>query len=216
MKKIFIGKEFKRLWKPFLFFFVASFMIINWNNIHPVFYYFHYRVVLAKISPFFEWLEPQGIEAIFFNKENITKKESIIEIPKIGIKAPIGFAKKENGEDFDELLKKGGLYYPGSALPGEEGTTIILGHSAPPEWPKINYDWIFSDLKELEKRDRVYIYFNHQRYIYEVENKFFLEKDEEVPKSNLTNYKSGLVLLSCWPPGKNQKRIAVEAEMIRY
>jgi len=202
-------KNIKRLWKAFVFFFLLSFLVINWSDISRIFSYFNYRVVYASISepfvsePFVETLN---------NDEN--NQKNTIEIPKINIEAPIIFLKEEierNSEDFEEVLKKGVLYYPDSALPGEEGIGIILGHSAPLNLPKINYDWVFTDLNKLETGDMIHIYFNHRQYDYKVRNKFFLEKGEDIPFLQSPDSKPVLILLSCWPPGKDQKRIAVEA-----
>ncbi len=202
-------RKLKSFYKPFVFFFLISFLIFNWSDISPLFYYFNFRVIKTGIFPLFDWLGPQGIEISYPEQENI------IKIPKLKIKAPILSAGKENKQSFQNLLEKGVLHYPTSALPGQKGVTVILGHSAPPGWPKINYDWVFSNLKELEKGDRIYIYFNHRRFTYQIEDKFFLERGEEVPQLNgLTNSKSELVLLSCWPPGKSQKRIAIKAILI--
>jgi len=96
-------------------------------------------------------------------------------------------------------------------LPGEKGQTIVLGHSAPPNWPDIKYDNVFSLINELEKGDEVFVYFNNKEYIYSVETKVFLEIGQDIPESNLTNSENMLILISCWPPGKNIKRIAVTA-----
>ncbi|MBZ9572981.1 sortase [Patescibacteria group bacterium] len=200
-------EKIKRLYKPFILIFLISFLIINWNDIS---FLFNYRVIYAKLSDLFEKSKPQAIEA---TNNNYFEKENSIEIPKIGIEAPIVFAE-EGEDDFKDALKRGVLLHPESVLPGEQGTTIILGHSAPPGWPKINYDWVFSDLNTLERRDEFHVYFNHRQFSYKVRKKFFLKRGEEVPSSDLTNSKSMVILLSCWPPGKDQERIAIQAELI--
>jgi len=207
-------ENIKRLWKAFIFFFLLAFLIINWSDVSRIFTYFNYRVVYASITePSPETLNnEESYEDSDFR--NADKEKNTIEIPKIGIEAPIVFLiekTERNSEDFEEALKKGVLYYPDSTLPGEKGTGIILGHSAPPEWPKINYDWVFTDLNKLEAGDIIHLYFNQHQYDYKVRNKFFLEKGEDIPSFQSADSKSVLILLSCWPPGKDQKRIAVEA-----
>lgn len=211
-------KNIRKLWKPFVILFLLSFLIINWGEISSFSPYFNYNVVWAKISePFVKFSDALNSLSLSVLENRETKnynyfdKENIIEIPKIKIQAPIIFLKQGNEKDFAQALKKGVLYYPDSALPGEKGIITILGHSAPTGWPKINYDWVFTDLNKLETGNIIYIYFNNHQYNYRVKNRFFLKKGEEIPSINLTNFKSVLVLLSCWPPGENQKRIAVEA-----
>ena len=208
-----IKGESKKLWKFFVFLFLISFIIINWSDISWI---FNHKVIWRQLSDFFEKNKTQATE-MFDEKKAKTDyfdNEGSIEIPKIGVKAPIVFSENNSEEDFEMALKKGVLHYPESALPAEEGTIVILGHSAPPNWPKIDYDWVFNDLNELSSGDEIYIYFNQSQYIYRVTQQFFLNPGQNVPQS-LTNSKYMLNLLSCWPPGKDQKRIAVEAELIR-
>lgn len=200
-------EDIKRLYKAFLFIFLVSFLIINWNDISWI---FNYRVISQTISNFFQKdspIESKMPETIEFE---YSEQENSLEIPKIEVSAPLIFV-----EDIDKVYKtldRGVVHYPGSVLPGENGQTIILGHSAPPNWPDINYDNVFSRLNELEKGDEIFVYFEHQRFNYSVTNKFFLERGEEVPEY-LTNSDNMLILISCWPPGKDIKRIAVEAKL---
>jgi LPXTG-site transpeptidase (sortase) family protein len=135
--------------------------------------------------------------------------ESKIEIPKIEVSAPIVLAKNE--KEVESQLKKGVVLFPGSALPGEKGATIILGHSAPPNWPKIMYDWVFTKLQYLQEGDEIFVYFNGKKYKYKVKEKVILKKGQEIPwKDSSENF---LVLISCWPPGKDVKRMAVRANL---
>ena len=217
----FINKNFKaslreirgksrKLWKFFIFLFLVSFIVVNWSDISWI---FNYKVIYRGLSNFFEKNKKIAVETPNVKRSSdYFNKEDSIEIPKIGVKAPIIFEENNSEEDFEKALKKGVLHYPQSALPGEEGTTIILGHSAPPNWPKIDYDWIFNDLNELNTGDEIYIYFNQSQYIYKVTEQFFLNPGQDIPQS-LTNSKYVLNLVSCWPPGKDQKRIAVGAEL---
>ena len=198
----------RRLCKPFILIFLVSFLIINW---HDISFLFNYRFISSQLSNLSEKIKPAQAELA--NNDYFEKRDSI-EIPKIGIEAPIVSVKNDSDENFQKALKEGVLLHPTSVLPGEQGTTIILGHSAPPGWPKINYDWVFSDLNELDREDEFYIYFNHQRYSYKVIEKFFLASGEEIPDVRLTNGKSMVILLSCWPPGKNQERIVIQAVLI--
>jgi LPXTG-site transpeptidase (sortase) family protein len=112
-------------------------------------------------------------------------------------------------------LDTGVVLYPDSVVPGDNGQTIILGHSAPVGWPKIKYDWVFSRLNELAEGDEIIVYFNNRKYTYIVSRKVFLERGEEISQEGLTNDENMLVLVSCWPPGKDLRRIAVEAKVVK-
>jgi len=190
-------------------------LIFNWQKIS---WLFHPGYVLRALSfYFFERGKEKETEKIQPKKEQkeqkeqkteeIYEKKDSIEIPKIKISAPLIIVGKE--EEVKKALDRGVVLWPGSALPGEKGQTIILGHSAPPNWPKIKYDWVFSNLDLLEKGDEILIYFRNKKYVYRVDDKFFLNRGQELPKTDPE--KSVLFLISCWPPGKDFRRIAIEA-----
>jgi LPXTG-site transpeptidase (sortase) family protein len=181
-------------------------LIFNWQKISWI---FHPGYVLRTVS--FYLFEKGKAEKVQQKEEQKTEefyeKEDSIEIPKIKISAPLIVVGKE--EEVKKALDRGVVLWPGSALPGEKGQVIILGHSAPQNWPKIKYDWVFSNLNLLEKDDEILIYFRNKKYVYSVENKIFLNRGQELPKTDPE--KSVLFLISCWPPGKNFRRIAIEA-----
>ena len=217
--------EIKKLWKYFLFIFLIAFVIFNWSDI---FWVFNYQAVSGFLSELFKASEPEKKELVFDRASNDTvdivdenededekyqyfEKDNSIEIPKISIDAPLIFVESGDQKEIERVLNLGTVHFPESALPGKKGQTIILGHSAPPGWPKIRYDWVFSDLNELIQEDEIYIYFNNYKFVYSVTNKYFLDRGEELPQF-LTNSKNVLVLISCWPPGKDYRRIAVVAQ----
>lgn len=135
-----------------------------------------------------------------------------IFIPKIEVKAPLVFVDEKEGIDYIDALNNGVVHYPGSSLPNQKGISIFLGHSAPPGWPKIRYDWVFSRLNDLEQGDKIYIFYNQCKFEYTVEQKAVVKKGEELPSDLTDSENSALVLVSCWPPGKNLWRLAVKAE----
>ena len=207
----------KRLLKPFIFLFLVNFLVFNWNSVSWI---FNQRVISGaisefsgKISGFFSQIG-EKINIIGHFKEvaySNSDKENSLEIPKIGVLAPLIVANSDE-KDLETKLNGGVVVFPNSALPGKSGQTIILGHSAPPDWPKIKYDWVFSRLNELEEKDEIKVYFENKEYVYFVKNKIFLEKGEETPDYS-TASENILLLISCWPPGKNSKRIVVEAKL---
>ena len=196
-------KNFKIFTLIFIGLFLIVFLIINWNEFCWI---FNQKIVLSAI-----FNSPK--EDISKEKTDILNVQLVdtIKIPKLGLEAPIVFPKDNSFKEIDAALKKGVIHFPTSSLPGEKGTSIILGHSAPPGWPKINYNWIFSSINELEEGDEVFVVFNNKEYQYLVKEKNILPKGEEVPKFNES--KANLVLLTCWPPGKDYKRIFIRTEL---
>jgi len=139
--------------------------------------------------------------------------EARITIPKIGVEAGIIFVESTDPKDFLQPLKNGVAHYP-SALPGQKGASIILGHSAPPGWLGNFYDGVFSNLKELEQGDRILVSFNGESYVYKITGKVFLNRGQDIPAEAMGVNRSTLLLLSCWPPGINNKRIMIQAEIV--
>ncbi len=209
-------KENKILLKYFTFLFLISVLIINWNHIS---WLFNYKAIFGIVSSQFESKIAAKTTEIFGKKEieipiknsEPSDKENSLEILKFEISAPLIFSENATQKDLYKLLDSGVVYFPGSVLPGEAGQTIILGHSAPDGWPKIKYDWVFTRISELAEGDEIFVYFNHRKYVYKVTGKIFLDRGEELPQL-LTNSENMLVLISCWPPGKDLQRIAVMAK----
>ena len=209
-----IKEKIKIFWKPFVLVFLISFVIINWVDFGWV---FNYKAVSGVASDFLkenqdEVLSPSdSSQPVLKEKSEEVKKEDSLEIPKINISVPLVLIESQDEEEIHQALDQGVVHFPKSVLPGQTGQTIILGHSAPPGWPKIKHDWVFSQLNELNEGDEVLVYFDYQKYSYSVTKTVFLERGEEIPEEDLTNYTNVLYLLSCWPPGKDYRRIAVEA-----
>jgi sortase A len=204
----------KKFWKYFIPLFLITFVIFNWSEVSWV---FNYRAVSGLFSDLFTSSDRE-IQTSYlpddFNDvqtDQYQEKAGSIEIPKIAITAPLVFVESSDAKEFEKALDFGVLHFPDSVFPGQAGQTILLGHSAPPGWPKIKYDWVFTDLNDLVKGDEIYVFFNNKKYEYTVTRKAFLEKGEEVSQQGLTNNENMLVLISCWPPGKDIRRIAVEA-----
>ena len=206
-----------KLLKYFLIFFIVSLILFNWNRFGLI---FNYRVISNYFTNYFEKVFSKNkimekeLEDNGFSLEEEVIKEGTISIPSINITAPIVFFDESQEEDLlHQALDRGVVHFPESALPGKIGQTIILGHSAPLGWPRINYDWIFSEIGNLEEGEEIIINFNNKEYFYEVKDKVILEKGEEIPLKYYSNSKNILILLSCWPPGQDYKRIVVMSEI---
>jgi len=210
-----------------VFIFLLSFLVINWNDVSWI---FNYREVSGLVSDFFNpypSIDASTMDAYFYSNhsQNIsqdiknvktiyTDKQNTLEIPKISISVPIIFSASANKDSITKDLDSGVVYYPGSVYPGQVGQIVILGHSAPPGWPKIKHDWVFTNLERLEKGDVVMIDLNNRQYVYTVKLKTIIERGAEVPQSGLSDNNNVLTLISCWPPGKDYQRIAVQAELV--
>jgi len=118
------------------------------------------------------------------------------------------------GEDLSQSL----IQYPGTALPGRSGNTVIFGHSILPQFydPK-DYLAIFSTLPSLKKGDEITINYDGITYRFRVESLF------EVTPNDLEVLEQGfsepyISLVTCVPPGHPLKprRLIVRAKIVPY
>lgn len=154
---------------------------------------------LAYIS---DWLPQSLVKSHPFD----SVKNYTLSIPRLEIfDAQVIFG----GED----LSKGLIHYAEAALPGENGTAIVFGHSVLPQFfdPQ-NYKSIFSTLHTLEKGDEVLVNRDGVEYEYEI---FALEiiDPEDFSSLEQRNDNSYLYLITCNPPGTYWKRLIVKAKL---
>jgi sortase A len=116
------------------------------------------------------------------------------------------------GEDLNDNL----IQYPGTALPGRSGNTVIFGHSILPIFynPK-NYISIFSLLPTLKKGDEIDVDYDGVSYIYKVETMFEV-KPTDIQVLDQDSSDSFVTLVTCVPPGdpSNPKRLIVRARVV--
>ncbi|MEI7424502.1 MAG: sortase [Candidatus Staskawiczbacteria bacterium] len=231
--------QLNKLWKLAVLIYLASFLIINWNDVSWV---FNYKAVSGLASDFFNpypSIDASTMNAYFYPnhsptaqarqnsnkivtapkqlkeaKTTYTEKQNTLEIPKISLSVPIIFATSTEQTAIMKNLDAGVVYYPGSVYPGQTGQAIILGHSAPPGWPTIKHDWVFTNLEKLIVGDTVLIDLNNKQYTYVVKQKTIIARGAEIPQDESALDSNVLTLISCWPPGKDYQRIAVQAELV--
>lgn len=225
-----INKKQKELIKIFIFLFLLSFVVVNWNNVSWI---FNYREVSGLMYDFFNPYQESDILVKANKKSNVnnpeiilasqpendkiypyTDKENFLEIPSIAVIAPLVIGENTDKAILEQNLNKGVVYYPGSVLPKDNGQIVILGHSSPPNWPRIKYDWVFTNINNLNLGDQIILYFNNRKYVYSVKEKNIIKPGQDAGTSRLTGKNNILTLISCWPPGKNYQRIAVTAELL--
>lgn len=205
------NRDKKTIIKYFIIFFMITLFTTNWDDVSWV---FNYEVVSGVASEMF------GSDSYQASAKNgsisqYTNENDSLDIPELDVSSPLIIGETTDTKELEKLLKYGVVYYPGSVLPGEEGKTIILGHSSHPSWPKVNYNWVFTNLNELERGDEIVINFNNEKYTYRVRGTNYIKKGEKVESRYLTDTGNMLMLVSCWPPGKDAERIVVEAELIK-
>ena len=220
-KEKFFTERDKTMGKLFFLVFVLSFLVLNWSDVS--------WFLNLNTAPYLIREKIQSISLFDREKEDKPEKEENgeedvdlalycqddkITLPSIDISVPVVEAGGTTPEEYKDALERGVLHFPGTSYPGERGMTVLLGHSAPLDYPEIDYVWVFSKISQLEEGDRIEVCFNNKLTVYTVideeRGKKVYEVGEDVPSLYpIEEEKKEVVLMSCWPPGDNTNRIGV-------
>ncbi len=151
------------------------------------------------------WFIGNNVENMVYSKVAFYN----ISIAVLGIK---GATVAIGGDDLSKSL----VQYPGTAIPGQFGNTVVFGHSVLPQFynPE-NYMSIFSTLPTLQEGEVVSVNYDGVIYKYRVEDKFEAQPtDIQILEQNVSD--SFLTLVTCVPPGHplRPRRLIVRARII--
>lgn len=190
LKKEKINKRYLLIILIGIFFFLlgTSFLIFNYykqekqNNIEQ-----------EKIEEFFEIEEQEKVQEEIKDDEetsnNYIQEENyigILEIPKINLKK--GLVDKNSPSN---NVNKNIYTLKETTLPDERINShiILASHSGN------SYISYFKNLKKLDMKDQVYFYYKNVKYIYEISNKYEIDKTGTT-ELKITN-KSDITLITC-------------------
>lgn len=130
-----------------------------------------------------------------------------LSIPSVGLN---GVSVEINGDD----LKGGPIQYPGTAIPGTFGNTVIFGHSTSPFLYKSDNPLsVFNPLLKVKVGDDIVVFYDGITYRYRVTHIAEMEPDKiEVLSQRYDKYE--LTLVTCTPLGTYLRRFIVRAELI--
>jgi len=137
-------------------------------------------------------------------------KEFGVEISKINIKAPVtANVNGDNKLEYNKSLTSGLAHYKGTELPGDGGNIFVFGHSSS-DTDGGPYAKIFRNLNDLNKGDKITVYYKNKKREYTVSEKKVVAADDLSPL-NLTDDER-LTLMTCWPIGTKEKRLIIIAK----
>lgn len=144
-----------------------------------------------RIEEFFEIKEDEtqteelSVETPIINEEN-DNYIGILEIPKINLKK--GVVDKTSSSN---NVNKNIYTLKETTLPDEQINShiILASHSGN------SYVSFFKDLSKLEMKDNIYFYYKGVKYIYEISNKYEVEKIGTI--SLKINNRSDITLITC-------------------
>jgi sortase A len=193
--------------------------IISYNSIYPK----NYTNLISPVSDTENSIQGTNTASVDYTQASNwfpggAKKEDFasarveyytITIPRLKID---NAAVAIGGENLAEHI----IQYPGTALPGKRGNSVLFGHSILPIFynPK-NYLSIFSLLPTLKKDDEILVDYDGISYTFQVEAMFeVLPTDIQVLDQDSSD--SFLTLVTCVPPGDPglPKRLIVRARVV--
>ena len=140
-----------------------------------------------------------------------------IIIPKINVNAPVIYNLPDLSEAASQkALENGPIHYPiagASAFPGQNGNTVILGHSSADWFEPGNYKFIFVQLNRLVAGDLFYLDYQGVRYTYRVTSSEVISPNQ-VNTLAIGDDKPYATLITCDPPGTALRRLVVFADQI--
>jgi len=163
----------------------------------------------------------QGQQVLKNKNQQETSKEIIpvdnnfgLVIPKIEVNAKV-FANvdAQNPKEYLPILVKGVAQAKGSFLPGQEGNVFIFAHSSDNVFNAARYNAVFYLLNKMEKDDEIFIYYQQQKFSYQVLEKKILNPEKMSGFLKTLKGKT-LVLQTCYPPGTTLKRLLLIAKEI--
>jgi len=129
-------------------------------------------------------------------QDKIIDYEIILEIPKIKLKK--GILNKKNK---DNNIEKNVTILNESKYPNEEGNVFLAAHSGNGKKS------FFNDLVQLNISDKIYLYYQNQKYIYSIVEIKEVNKNQQL--SLLTKNKNNLVLITCSQRDKSKYLVLI-------
>lgn len=135
-----------------------------------------------------------------------------VSAPSIGLDAEIENPGSRDLSVLDRALEKGAVYYPGSALLGERGNTLLFGHSSYLRVVGNSAYRTFNDIQKLKVDELVSVYSTGREYRYRVTSVRFVKAEEGV--IDLRPGAPRLTLVTCDSFRTKSDRFVVEAELV--
>ncbi|HSX28884.1 MAG TPA: sortase [Candidatus Saccharimonadales bacterium] len=137
-----------------------------------------------------------------------------IIIPKINVDVPVVYDEPSyDDKKIQKALQRGVVHYGTSAVPGQSGNDVIVGHSSNDLFDPGGYKFAFVLIDHLNNGDIFMLNYQGKRYVYKVYNKAVISPTD-FSLININPDKPVVTLITCTPPGTALKRLVVQAEQI--
>ena len=175
------------------------------------------RLIFASVEAYVAPGNSNAVQTIYSpNSSNSVGQESKLIIPKINVDVPVVYGVGNDNISQLKAMEKGVAHFsiPGAnAVPGQNGNTVLSGHSSNDLFDKGDYKFIFAQLDKLKQGDVIYANYNGKRYAYNV-TKTEVVMPNQVNRVQIGADKPMLTLITCVPLGTAEKRLLVFAEQV--
>lgn len=176
-------------------------------------------VIFATIANFVSPGSTSGQSIIIGtgSDESIDVNDTQVIIPKINVQASVQYGVTDLSEDGAQTaLQNGPIHYPlanATAVPGQKGNTVVLGHSSADWFAAGNFKFIFVQLDRLSTGDLFYLDYQGTRYTYRVIRTQIIAPTN-IGAFNLGTDEPYATLVTCDPPGTATNRLLVIGQQI--
>lgn len=148
------------------------------------------------------------------NEGQLVGSDPEIIIPKINVEIPVVYGLTSISESaIQTALENGVVHYADTAQPGQNGNSVIVGHSSNNIFNKGKYKFAFVLLGRLDIGDIFYLQKDGKRYTYQVYEKKIVKPDDVSVLAG-RDKPATATLITCDPPGTSLSRLVVVAEQI--
>jgi len=166
------------------------------------------------VAPFISPSKTVSATPIIGNVTAPIGPDSKIIIPKINLEVPVVYDVGTVQEDaIQNALEDGVVHYAASPEPGEQGNSVIVGHSSNNILNSGKYKFAFVLLNRLDIGDTFFIHKDGVRYTYKIYESVIVPPTD-VSVLGPAEKPNSITLITCDPPGTSINRLIVVAEQI--
>jgi sortase A len=173
-----------------------------------LFSFFNERIIAPFIQP------SRNVQNIPIITTGSVGPNPEVIIPKINVEIPVVYDVNTIDETAVEKgLERGVVHYADTAVPGQNGNVVIVGHSSNNILNPGKYKFAFTLLHDLQTGDTFYLQKGGKRYTYQVYKRTIV-KPTDVSVLGLAEKPASATLITCDPPGTSNNRLVVTGEQI--
>jgi LPXTG-site transpeptidase (sortase) family protein len=197
--------------------FVVAFLLLNYRFVEENVQYVIAPSTIRTRSTIDDAARLLPLSQVVVEKQKPLPNAATLVIDMLGVRAPLVFNTPNDNDAIYDNLENGVVHYSSTAKPGEDGVSIVLGHSSAYPWYKGDYGAVFALLSKLKPGERFYVQYSDNRsFFYEMKESLVFNpfSDDERLEAMERSPGNNIILISCYPVGTNYRRIAVRAQQI--